>query len=234
MNTPFMNFDTRNISKELIELSQKVLKGAKTMTSVTDIDVGTAPKEVVFQEDKLTLYHYKNSNVKCSIPVLIVYALVNKEYMLDIQPDRSIVRNLLQHGIDLYIIDWGYPSRADMYLTLDDYINVYLNDCVDFIREKTNNEKIYLMGICQGGTFSTMYSAIYPEKIKGLITLVTPVNFDVPEGLLLKWSRSMNADKLAETYGVIPGDFLNNGFLMLMPITLNVGKYIGMLDIIED
>lgn len=234
MNTPFLNFDTKNISKELVDLGKKMIKGVETMSSIDEIDVGTAPKEVVYEQDKLKLYHYKNDNVQCSVPVLIVYALVNKEYMLDIQPDRSIVRNLLQHGLDLYIIDWGYPSKEDMYLTLDDYINGYLNDCVDFIREKTNNDKVNLMGICQGGTFSTMYSTMHPEKVNGLITLVTPINFDVPEGLLLKWSKNMNADKLAETYGVIPGSFLNDGFLMLMPITLNVGKYIGMLDIVED
>ncbi len=66
----------------------------------------------------------------CKMPVLIVYALVNRQYMLDIQPDRSIVRNLLQHGMDLYIIDWGYPTKSDMYLTLDDYISGYLDNCV--------------------------------------------------------------------------------------------------------
>ncbi|MBF0592897.1 MAG: class III poly(R)-hydroxyalkanoic acid synthase subunit PhaC, partial [Nitrospirae bacterium] len=189
----------------------------------------------VYQQDKMKLYHYKNEgNVTCKVPVLIVYALVNKEYMLDLQPDRSIVRNLLNHGVDLYIIDWGYPTRADRYVSLDDYINVYLSDAVDFIRESSNNDKINLMGICQGGTFSTMFSAIYPEKIKNLITLVTPIDFSVKKGLLFNWSRNMNADTLVDTYGVIPGDFLNNGFLMLMPITLNVGKYIGMLDVVED
>ncbi|MBF0338330.1 MAG: class III poly(R)-hydroxyalkanoic acid synthase subunit PhaC [Nitrospirae bacterium] len=234
MKTPFLTFDTKNIAKEMVDMTQKMVKGSETFMNIEDIDVGISPKELVYQQDKMKLYHYKNEgNVTCKVPVLIVYALVNKEYMLDLQPDRSIVRNLLNHGVDLYIIDWGYPTRADRYVSLDDYINVYLNDAVDFIRESSNNDKINLMGICQGGTFSTMFSAIYPEKVKNLITLVTPIDFSIKKGLLFNWSRNINADTLIDTYGVIPGDFLNSGFLMLMPITLNVGKYIGMLDVVE-
>ncbi|MBF0344383.1 MAG: class III poly(R)-hydroxyalkanoic acid synthase subunit PhaC [Nitrospirae bacterium] len=235
MKTPFLTFDTKNVAKEMVELTQKMVRGSETLMSIEDIDVGTTPKELVYQQDKMKLYHYKNEGrVTCGVPVLIVYALVNKEYMLDIQPDRSIIRNLLSHGLDLYIIDWGYPTRADKYISLDDYINVYLNDSVDFIRQTSNNDKINLMGICQGGTFSTMFSAIYPEKVKNLVTLVTPIDFSVKKGLLFNWSRNINADTLIDTYGVVPGDFLNSGFLMLMPITLNVGKYIGMLDIVEN
>ncbi|MBF0487516.1 MAG: class III poly(R)-hydroxyalkanoic acid synthase subunit PhaC [Nitrospirae bacterium] len=234
MKTPFVAFDSKSLAKEIGDISTKIFKGSETILQIEDIDVGTSQKELVFQQDKMKLYHYKNDKVTCSVPVLIVYALVNKEYMLDLQPDRSIVRNLLDHGIDLYIIDWGYPTRADRYLSMDDYINVYMNDAVDYIRESANVDKVNLMGICQGGTFSTIFSSIYPEKIKNLITLVTPIDFSVKKGLLFNWSRNMNADALVDAFGIVPGDFLNSGFLMLMPITLNVGKYIGMLDVVED
>jgi len=235
MKTPFIPPDTKKIIQELGELNRKLIKGTSTLTEVDDIDVGTAPKELVYEEDKLKLYHYKQEGkVTCRVPVLIVYALVNRQYMLDLQPDRSIVRNLLQHGMDLYIIDWGYPTKADMYLTLDDYINGYLNNCVDHIRETTKNDKINLMGICQGGTFSGIYSALYPEKVKNLVTLVAPFDFSTNDGLLFSWAKHMNADALVDTYRVIPGDFLNAGFLMLMPFTLNIRKYVDMLDVIED
>ncbi|RMD57365.1 MAG: class III poly(R)-hydroxyalkanoic acid synthase subunit PhaC [Nitrospirae bacterium] len=230
-----MTFDVKNISSEITELNKKLLKGAHTFMEIEEVDVGTAPKDLVFQEDKMKLYHYKNEGkITCSTPVLIVYALVNREYMLDLQPDRSIVRNLLQHGIDLYIIEWGYPTQADRYLTLDDYINVYLNDCVDFIREKAGKEKINLMGICQGGTFSTIYSAIYPEKVKNLVTLVTPIDFSVNDGLLFVWSKHVPIDKVIDAFGVVSGDFMNNGFLMLRPFLLNIGKYVDMINIIDD
>jgi polyhydroxyalkanoate synthase len=154
--------------------------------------------------------------------------------MLDLQPDRSLVRKLLEQGVDLYVIDWGYPTNADRYLTLDDYIDDYLNDCVDYVCQSTGHEQVTLMGICQGGTFSTMYSALYPEKVKNLVTVVTPIDFSTNDGLLYRWSRNMNIDALVDTYGVIPGGFMNVGFLMLMPFTLNINKYLGMLDIAQD
>ncbi len=235
MNSPFMTVDTKSIVTELNELNKKLIKSSEVLTEIEEIDVGTTPKELVYQDDKVKLYHYKQEGkVTCSVPVIIVYALVNRQYMLDLQPDRSIVRNLLQHGMDLYIIDWGYPTKGDMCLTLDDYLNVYLNDCVDYVRESSNNDKVNLMGICQGGTFSTMYSAMYPEKVKNLVTLVTPIDFAPNDALLFCWSKKMNIDALVDTYGLIPGDFLNEGFLMLMPFTLNLSKYLGMLDLVDD
>jgi polyhydroxyalkanoate synthase len=168
------------------------------------------------------------------VPVLIVYALVNRQYMLDLQPDRSFIRNLLDQGLDIYIIDWGYPTKVDMYLTMDDYINGYINDCVDEIRRQSKSEKVSLMGVCQGGTFSAIYSALHPEKVHNLITLVAPFDFSTNDGLLFNWSKCMNVDALVDNYRVIPGDILNAGFLMLMPFNLNIKKYIDMLDVMED
>jgi polyhydroxyalkanoate synthase len=235
MKAPFEAFDMKNYVKEMSEVNTKLIKGAETLVGIDEIDVGTAPKELVYEEDKLKVYHYKQEDeVTCGVPVLIVYALVNRQYMLDLQPDRSIVRNLLQHGMDLYIIDWGYPTKADMYLTLDDYINGYLNNCVDMIRKKTGNDKITLMGICQGGTFCGIYSALYPEKVKNLVTLVAPFDFSTNDALLFSWAKNMNVDALVDTYKVVPGDFLNAGFLMLMPFTLNIGKYVDMLDVTQE
>jgi polyhydroxyalkanoate synthase len=230
-----MSADMNDLIRDMGEFGRKLVRGAENLMEIEEIDVGATPKELVYRQDKVKLYHYRSdSEATCRAPVLIVYALVNRQYMLDIQSDRSFVKNLLESGLDLYIIDWGYPTKADRYLSLDDYINVYLNDCVDFLRESTGNEQINLMGICQGGTFSTMYSAIYPEKVKNLITLVTPVDFSVDDGHLFVWSKSLNVDALVDTYGVIPGEFLNSGFLMLMPFTLNISKYVEMMGVIED
>lgn len=235
MKSPLDTTVIKNFVKDFGEVSTKLIKGSEILTGIDEIDVGTAPKELVYEEDKLRLYHYKHEGtVTCDVPVLIVYALVNRQYMLDLQPDRSIVRNLLQHGMDLYIIDWGYPTKGDMYLTLDDYINGYLNNCVNVVRQEAGKKKINLMGICQGGTFCGIYAALYPEKVKNLVTLVAPFDFSTNDALLFSWSKNMNADALVDTYRVVPGDIMNAGFLMLMPFTLNIRKYIDMLDLIED
>src|SRR6266436_4983879 len=113
MKPLFKTSDLKQFVKEMGEVQTKLIKGSNNLADVAEIDVGTAPKDLVYEEDKLKLYHYKPDKQKaratCSVPVLIVYALVNRQYMLDLQPDRSMVRNLLRDGIDLYIIDWGYP-----------------------------------------------------------------------------------------------------------------------------
>ena len=235
MKQPFLSFDTKSLIKELGDLNAKFIKGAGALTEIEEIDVGTADKELIYQEDKLTLWRYSRNNPNtCRTPVLIVYALVNRQYMLDLQPDRSMIRNLLNLGLDVFIIDWGYPNKADMYLTLDDYINGYIDNCVDVVRKVAQSERVNLMGICQGGTFSAIYSALNPHKIQNLVTLVAPIDFSTNDGLLFNWSKHINIDALVDSYRIIPGDFLNGGFLMLMPFNLNIRKYVDMLDVMED
>jgi polyhydroxyalkanoate synthase subunit PhaC len=235
MNNPFSSFDAKSVMKHLGELNSKLMKGAELLTDISEVDVGTAAKQLIYEEDKLKLYHYKPTDDKaCGVPVLVVYALVNRPYMLDIQPDRSFIRNLLKLGLDVYIIDWGYPTQSDRYLSMGDYINGYMDNCVEAVRKNAKSEKVSLMGVCQGGTFSAIYSALHPEKIQNLITLVAPFDFSTNDGLLFHWSKTMDVDALVDAYGVVPGNILNDGFLMLMPFNLNIKKYVDMLHVMED
>jgi polyhydroxyalkanoate synthase len=235
MSNPFSNIDAKLTMKYLSEFNSKLMKGAELLTDIEEIDVGTAAKQLIYEEDKLKLYRYKAETDKaCGVPVLVVYALVNRPYMLDIQPDRSFIRNLLKLGLDVYIIDWGYPTQSDRYLNMDDYINGYIDNCVEAVRKSAKSEKVSLMGVCQGGTFSAIYSALHPEKVQNLITLVAPFDFSTNDGLLFNWSKTMDIDALVDAYGVVPGNILNDGFLMLMPFNLNIKKYIDMLDVMED
>jgi len=230
-------------ARELIDLNQKVLKGIENLGRIREQDIqgGTSPKEEVYREDNLVLYRFTPMvDQPFRVPILIVYALVNRPYMVDLQEDRSLVRNLLKLGMDVYLIDWGYPARADRWLTLDDYINGYINNCVDAVRERHGGGPINIMSICQGGTFSLCYTALHPTKVKNLITMVTPVDFHVKEGFANLWAgcdagtRGMNFDSLVDAFGNIPGEFMNLGFLMMKPFQLGVGKYIEMIDILDD
>ena len=108
--------------------------------------------------------------------------------MVDLQEDKSLVRNLLAQGEDVYLIDWGYPDLADRWLTLDDYINGYIRRSVDAVAKNAGVKKINVLGICQGGAFSLCFSAIYPDKVKNLITMVTPVDFHTPDNMLSNWT----------------------------------------------
>lgn len=232
-------------TEELLEMNRKMVEGLKVLSGIRseDIEFGVSEKEAVYQQDHITLYRYKplvSEEALFPIPLLISYALVNRPYMVDLQEDRSLVLNLLQMGIDIYLIDWGYPARNDRWLTLEDYIEGYIGGCVDYIRETHNVDAINLLGICQGGVFSMCYTALNPDTIKNLIVMVAPVDFHVQDGLLNMWmgcgasTPPVNPQWMIEALGNIPGDFMNFGFLMLKPFELGLQKYLGLLDIIDD
>lgn len=202
------------------EMGQKIVKSYETLKEIDNVEIATSAKTAVYTEDKLTLYRYdRETEATYKTPVLIVYALVNTYKMLDLQPDRSYIKNLLKAGLDVYLIDWGYPSKGDRYLSIDDYVNGYINNCVDHIRKKHRIDKVNILSICQGGTLSVIYSSLYPNKVKNLVTHVTPIDFSTNDGLLFRWSRDMDFDKLVDAnHGLIPGEFLNQGFDMLKPM----------------
>ena len=114
-----------------------------------DIQIGVTPKEEVYREDKVVLYRFEPQvEHLLNIPILIVFALVNRPDIVDLQEGRSLVANLLKLGIDVYVIDWGYPSRSDRWLTQYDYINGYINNCVEVVRKQNNLDQINLLGNC--------------------------------------------------------------------------------------
>lgn len=229
-------------TREMTELNQKMIGGIETLAGLTheDVQVGTAPKEAVYREEKLTLYRYTpvvEESKLCKVPILIVYALVNRPAVADLQEDRSMIRSLVKEGMDVYLIDWGYPSRADRWLTLDDYINGYIDNCVDFIREKHGLDQINLLGICQGGSMSLCYTSLHPEKIKNLTVMVAPVDFHATgkaTGLIPLWGKDLDSRLMVDALGNIPGDLMNFGFLMLQPFALMIQKYADMIDLVED
>ncbi len=221
--------------QEFTELSTKMLKGYETLKSIEDVDIATSPKTEVYAEDKLRLFKYdRGAPATVKTPVLIVYALVNTYKMLDLQEDRSYIRNLLNAGMDIYLIDWGFPTGSDRYLTIDDYVNGYIDHCVDYIRQAHGVEKVNILSICQGGTLSLIYTSLHQDKVKNLVTHVTPVDFSTNDGLLFRWSKDMDFDALVEgNRGLIPGDFLNQGFDMLKPM-MKVQKQQSLTNSLSD
>ncbi|MBF0296508.1 MAG: class III poly(R)-hydroxyalkanoic acid synthase subunit PhaC [Magnetococcales bacterium] len=221
--------------EELARFNQKLSAGIKTFTEVGPIESGVSAKEPVYREDKVTLYHYTPRVEKPHrVPILVVYALVNRPYMADLQEDRSMIRGLLDEGMDVYLIDWGYPDASDRYLGLDDYINGYIKRCVDFIRNRHDIYRVNLLGICQGGTFSICFSALHPDRVRNLVTMVTPVDFHTPDNLLSLWARNVDIDLLVDTMGNIPGDMLNLTFLSMNPFRLTGQKYLDMVDLLDE
>ena len=221
--------------RELQDAQRKFGAGMQTLRAAADVQFGCSAKDVVYSDGKLRLYRYQAvAERQPGPPLLIVYALVNRPYMMDLQPDRSLIRRLLELGVDIYLIDWGDPDGGDRFVDLNDYINRFIDGSVAHILKAHAIPATNILGVCQGGTFSLCYTALHPGRVNKLITMVTPVDFHTEENLLAKWVRGINVDALVDAYGVVPGDVLNAAYLSLMPFRLLQQKYVNFLDIAED
>lgn len=229
-----MTLNPSGMMEELISTSQKLVKGYETLQKIESVEIATTPKELVWQSDKVKMYHYlRDTPAKCKTPVLVSFAMLNRQDVLDLQPDRSLMKKLVDEGLDVYIMDWGYPTQADRYLTMEDYIDGYMNDAVDFLRKKHKVAKIHKQGICQGGTFSMIYACLYPEKLKSLTTYVAPYDFENGGCMLYKWAKYIDVDTMVDSVGTIPGEQIDSAFGMLKP-SMNISKYFGVMDSLED
>ncbi len=225
----------KRLAEDVEEAQERARRAQDILLGSLDTAIATTPYDVVYQEDRVQLKHYRaETPLRVKTPLLIVYALINRETMLDLQPERSVVRNLLSEGIDLYMIDWGYPSRKDRFLDIDDHVNGYMDNVIDFICQRHNIPAVNLMGVCMGGVFSVIYAAQHPHKVQNLITTVTPTHFATDKGLLHIWAREMDVDRIVASYGNMPGDLLNIVFLLLNPARLMIDKYIGFWENVDN
>ena len=244
---PRLVFDPTQTTKEFTELASRLVRGGELLSSVKDrdVEVGTAPKKEVFRIDKTTLYHYEPVAAKTvNVPVLVAYGLVGRYTMADLQEDRSLIRNLLAQGVDLYAVDWGEPSRVDRWLTLDDYVDDYLAACVEHICEAHALDQITLLGICEGGVFTVCFAALHPHRVKNLIVTITPIDFHAdqsggpPEhGFINLWTRSLtkeDIDRLIEANGNLPGELMSFVFSQMTPLASLTKYNLGMLDVMDD
>ncbi len=229
------------------ETSTKMLRGADLLSRVRDEDVqiATTPKDAVWRQDKVTLYRYRPlAEQKVRTPVLITYGLIGRWTMTDLQEDRSLVRNLLNLGVDLYVVDWGNPSRADRWLTLDDYILGYLDGCVTEVARRAGMAKINLLGVCEGGVFTTCYAALHPERVNSMALTITPIDFhaDVDEsrpshGFINLWTRSLapeDVDRLIDANGNLPGEFIGAVFNLMTPMRTLLKYNLDLLEVADD
>ena len=225
----------------------KFQKGADVLAGIRDedVDVGATPKALVLRRDKVELFRYEPTAKRTvETPVLIVYGLIGRYTMADLQTDRSLVRSLLGKGIDLWLIEWGQPGRAERWLTIDDYVDDYIEEAVRKICRETGHDKVTLLGICEGGVFTSCYAALHPERVKNLVLTITPIDFhaDVDDpaahhGFLNIWTRSLapeDIDRMVDALGVIPGEFMSSIFSMMTPMRSLTKYNVDLIDIVGD
>jgi len=210
---------------QMADLYMGISKVLPLLSSVNEVTNETTPHDVVFQVDKVRLLRYKsNTASKYKVPVLIVYAFINRPYILDLE-NKSMIKNLVDNGFDVYLLDWGTPDAEESTLTIDDYLKRYLDKCVDTVRKISNSKKITLFGFCMGGTFSTIYTVMHKEKVKNLITLAPPIDCSKDTTVFGAISKFLDVDNIVDTLGNIPSSMQYQFFMMLKPFKHFVGKY---------
>jgi len=211
------------LSGDLIERNitffKKMAKFNEMIISPPDVKVGQTPAEIVYRKHKVKLLRYiPQKETLYKTPILIVYALINRPYIVDLLPGRSIVEVLVKNGYDVYLVDWGEPTESDSKHGLHKYINFYLDKMVDKTLEIREAEKLTVLGYCMGGTMSLIYTALYREKVKNLITMATPFDCSSNEGLLFQWSKDFPAAEIEQIYGNCPGWLMASSFLLINPM----------------
>ena len=223
------------IIEEVLKFSKNVIDAPKLVSAPDEISLEVTPHDTVFELDKTRLLHYRSLTEKQhKTPLLISYALINRYHILDIQPEKSWVRNLLQQGFDIYMLDWGTPTSMDKYLDFDDYVNGYLDSAVEYIKNESSNEKISLQGYCTGATISTAYTALHPESVKNYIATAPVIDGWRDTTVISNLAKHMDVDKMVETIGNMPPEFMSYCFSVLKPFELGIEKYVKFFKNIDN
>ncbi|MGC2597868.1 MAG: class III poly(R)-hydroxyalkanoic acid synthase subunit PhaC [Nitrososphaeraceae archaeon] len=224
-----------SLTKEYEELLRKIEKARTILHASGTIEVGMTPHEVVQETRAYKLTHYRPMLSKTArTPILIVYALINKSYILDLQPDKSWIHSLVGQGFDVYLINWNPPTQYDKYTSFDDYVNVYMDDCIEFIRSKKAIDQVTLHGYCMGATMSAMYCSLHQEKVKNLATIAPVIDSSRDTTVLANFSRHLDAERMFYSVGNMPKEQLYSCYSALKPFKQGVNKYFNLVENIDN
>ena len=203
----------------------------EVLTTDPEPQVGQTPKEVIWTKNKAKLYRYQPNNKKTNkVPILMIYALINKPYILDLSPGNSLIEHLTNQGHDVYLLDWGTFGHEDRHLKFDDFILDYIPRAIKKVLRTSDADEISLLGYCMGGTMTSIFAALHPNlPIRNLIFMTSPFDFE-DAGLYSNFldKRYFNLDKLVDTLGLIPHDMIDFGNKLLNPIANVYGPYVGL------
>jgi len=208
--------------------------GIKLVAGVDRPGVGQTPKDVVWQRGRTQLWHYRNDpdtygGVRYGPPLLIVFSLVSRSYILDLRPGSSFIEALVEAGFDVYMVDWGEPDERDAGNRLEDYVDDYIPAAIDRILEISGADEVNLFGYCLGGNLSLLYAAHHPDApLRSLTVLATPVDFR-HMGPLADIFRvgGMTVDSVLDSDGNVPPSVVVQGFRTLTP-TAEVTRYVNL------
>lgn len=224
-----------SFTEEVQEAFRKVEKARNILYTAGNIEVGETPNEVLVEKRAYRLLHYQQMVSKTArTPILVVYALINRSYVLDLQPDKSWIRSLLSQGFDVYLIDWKTPTAADKYVSFDDYVNCYIDDCVEAVLEKNKVEKLTLHGYCMGGTMSSIYTALHQDKVRNLAVIAPVIDGQKDFTVIGNLAKNMDVDKMLQVIGNLQSEQLYALYMSLKPFKQGINKYFNFIQNVDN
>lgn len=191
----------------------------------------TTPYRVVFEGGKTKLRYYAPVGQPLATPLLLVYSLVKRPYILDLMPRRSVVETLTNQGVPVYFIDWIPPTPDDTWRGFDAYLNGDLAAAIDVVKKREAVDRVSLLGYCFGGLLTTLYTALYPAQVRNLVNFTLPLDMSVKElpfqSLMGRMSPVMT-DLIVATYGNCPAWLMKAGFEGMAPLHHAFDKYVGL------
>jgi polyhydroxyalkanoate synthase subunit PhaC len=187
-------------------------------------NIATSPGAVIFRSEIMELIQYQPSTEQVhEIPLLIIPPQINKAYINDLTPEKSIIRYELAHGIQPFLISWRNPQVEHRDWGLDDYVEA-ITKALDIIADVAGSKKINVAGACSGGiTTATLLSrlkAMKDDRINSatlMVCVLHPQRNDSEAGALvsehgIKLARERSAKK-----GILEGSSLARTFAWLRP-----------------
>jgi polyhydroxyalkanoate synthase len=209
-----------NVVEQLARTPRAAVEFTNILLTQGDAPIGVTPKDVVWTHRKTTLYRYRSSDRRHAVPVLLVFALINRPDIFDLRHGNSFVEFLVEEGFDVFLVDWGVPDDEDADMGLDSYVCDELHWAVRETMRAAGADELSVLGWCIGGTLTAMYSALHPDvPLRNLVLLTTPIE---PIGSLYhKWvgRPSFDADLVAEVLPSVPGGMIDWANKMMKPVT---------------
>ena len=216
------------VRREIERNTLRVRSGVRLAAGVSPPGVGQTPKEVVWRSGRTELWRYRSDRVSVSPPLLIVYSLFNRSYILDLLPGNSFVEHLLKAGFDVYLLDWGIPDERDAGNTLDDYVDDYLPAAIERVRQIAHDDQVNMLGYCFGGVLSVLYAARYHDApLWSLTALTTPADFQRLGQLGDLFGGGLDIVTVLDENGNVPADVIQLGFRTLRP-TAEITQYVDL------
>ncbi|MBV9417498.1 MAG: alpha/beta fold hydrolase [Solirubrobacterales bacterium] len=209
--------------ERVVRFPVNALEYTNIVLTTDDAVVGATPKEVVWTHRETTLYRYRSSDRRYRIPILLVFALINRPDIFDLRPGSSLVEYLIEEGFDVFLVDWGYPDEEDAEMGLDEFVCDELDWAVRETLRASDADAVTLMGWCIGATLCAMYCALdrgsERPPVRNLVELTMPI--DGRASTYAKWvgDADFDVEQVAELYGSLPGGAIDFANKMLKPVT---------------